>query len=540
MNQITAMLNRLGLARIAAMGVVTIMLLGFFAFLIFRVTAPQMAPLYSGLSFDDSAAIVAELQSSGVPYELRGDGETILVPRDQITSVRMTLAGSGLPTNGQIGYEIFDQQSTLGATSFVQDVNLIRALEGELARTITSLAQVKTARVHLVLPKRELFRRERQDPTASVTLGIRGALNASEIRAIQHIIASAVEGMDPNAVSVIDDSGRLLASGNTDTANGVVGTDLDERTVAVETRLKNAIEDLLTNVVGAGRARVQVTAELETTRSTKSSETFDPNGQVVRSSQTRDLANSSTGETPSGQVSVGQDLPNANQSTATPGAATDQSKTTEETVNYEISKETQTDISEAGSIKRLSVAVVVDGIYVSDANGNSTYQPRTAQEIDQINNLVRSAMGFDETRGDQLQVVNLQFAERPDLVTAGTSEPSLFDFTRDDLMSAAEMAVTALIGLALIFFVMRPLVRKVLTPEDTLALPEPTMRPVSTEEALTEVMHVPDDPEKKAMMDAAKRQGAAHARTIETVGSLVSENPRQSSVIVRDWLTEAA
>lgn len=540
MNQISELLNRLGLARVAAMGVVTVMLLGFFAFLIFRVTSPQMAPLYSGLSFDDSSAIVAELQASGVPYELRGDGETILVPRDQITTVRMTLAGDGLPTNGQIGYEIFDQQSTLGATSFVQDVNLIRALEGELARTISSLARVTTARVHLVLPKRELFRRERQDPTASVTLGVRGSLSASEIRAIQQIIASAVEGMDPSAVSVIDDSGRLLASGNSGNADTAISTDLEERTVAVETRLKNAIEDLLANVVGAGRARVQVTAELETTRSTKSSETYDPNGQVVRSSQTRDLSNSSTGETPSGQVSVGQDLPNANQSGATGNASTDQSQTTEETVNYEISKATETAISEAGAIKRLSVAVVVDGVYVSDANGNSTYQPRSAEELDQINTLVRSAMGYDDQRGDQLEVVNLQFAERPDLITAGTSEPGLFDFTRDDLMSAAEMVVTALIGLALILFVMRPLVKRVLTPEETLALPEPTMTPVSTEDALNEAMHVPEEPDKKAMMDAAKRQGAAQARTIETVGDLISENPRQSSVIVRDWLTEAA
>ena len=198
-NGLTEFVNRLGLARVAAMAVVAALMLGFFAFLILRASSPQLAPLYTGLSLEDSAAIVSELQSQNIPYELRSEGETILVARDQITATRMALAENGLPQRGQVGYEIFDEQSALGTTSFVQNINNVRALEGELARTIASLARIKSARVHLVLPERELFRRERKDPTASIVLQVRGELTGGEIRAIQHLVASAIEGLTPPA-----------------------------------------------------------------------------------------------------------------------------------------------------------------------------------------------------------------------------------------------------------------------------------------------------------------------------------------------------
>ena len=216
------------------MAVVAVLMLGFFAFLIMRASSPQMAPLYSDLSFEDSSAIVAELQTQNVPFELRSEGETILVARDQITTLRMALAENGLPQRGQVGYEIFDQQNTLGATSFVQNINNLRALEGELARTITSLARIKSARVHLVLPERELFRRERKDPTASIMLAVRGELSGGEIRAIQHLVASAVEGMTPGRVSVVDGTGRLLASGAGDDDSIIAGENVNITTNFVQ------------------------------------------------------------------------------------------------------------------------------------------------------------------------------------------------------------------------------------------------------------------------------------------------------------------
>lgn len=543
MDSLTNLINRIGLPRIAAMAMVAVLMLGFFAFLIMRAQTPSMAPLYSGLTLEDSSAILTELQTLNVPYELRGEGETILVPRDQITTTRMTLAGQGLPTSGQVGYEIFDQQSTLGATSFVQNINNVRALEGELARTISSLTRIKSARVHLVLPERELFRRERRDPSASIVLAVRGQLSAGEIRAIQHLVASAIDGLAPSRVSIVDDQGTLLASGTGEDAVGMLTGQADERTLGFENRLRTRVEDMLNNVVGPGRARVEVSAELDFNRSTTTQETFDPEGQVVRSTQTRESENLANGA--NGQVTVANELPGASQNNGAAGA-TEQGTSNEEIVNYEISKTTQTNVTEAGALKRLSVAVVVDGTYADDGAGNVTYTPRSADEVAQILTLVRSAVGYSTERGDSVEVVNMRFAERPELAAPGTDAAAgLLDFTRDDIMNGAEMAVTLLIALALVFFVMRPLLKKVLTPESqALALP------VAAEvghngivgangQLIAEVEEAPRD-KTPAWVSNAKSMGETQLQTLKTVGTLVEENPKQAALIVRDWLGSAA
>lgn len=548
--------NRLGLARIAAMGVVAALLLGFFAFLIIRSSSPQLAPLYTGLSFEDSAAIVEELQKQNVPNEIRGDGDTILVPRDQITTLRMSLASNGLPTRGQVGYEIFDQQSSLGATSFVQNINNVRALEGELARTISSLARIKSTRVHLVLPERALFSRDKKDPTASIVLSVRGELSAGEIRAIQHLVASAIEGLTPNRVSIVDDTGNLLAAGVGEDVAGVLAGEAEERTVGVENRLKSRIEELLANVVGDGRARVQVSAELDLTRMVKTAETFDPDGQVVRSSQTRDVANQSLGAGPSGQASVSAQVPGSGSTAA--GGTSETGSTTEETTNFEISKTSQTQTTDPGGIRRLSVAVVVDGTYTTDAAGATNYAPRDQAQLDQIKALVQSAIGFDPNRGDQITVANMQFAAGPIPPAIGTEGPGLFDFTRDDLIAGAQMLVTLIIALALVLFVMRPLLKRVLTPEAApLALPQsaevgtgmtvaaPTMAGGPQMQAPPPGMELveetgPRPPRVPAWMNNAKSMGEAQAQTLKTVGALVDENPRQAALIVRDWISSAA
>ncbi|WIY52262.1 flagellar basal-body MS-ring/collar protein FliF [Devosia sp. YIM 151766] len=546
MESLTNLIDRIGMPRLAAMAIVAVLMLGFFGFLILRAQAPQMAPLYSGLSLEDSSAILTELQTLNIPYELRGEGDTILVPRDQITTTRMSLAGQGLPTRGQVGYEIFDQQSTLGATSFVQNINNVRALEGELARTIASLTRIKGARVHLVLPERELFRRERKDPSASIVLSVRGALSGGEIRAIQHMVASAIEGLTPTRVSIVDDQGNLLASGTGDDENGLISSQSDERRLGIENRLRTRIEDMLANVVGAGRARVEVAAELDLNRSTTTQEIFDPESQVVRSTQTRETENLSGAN--SGQVTVANELPGASNDAAAQGL-TEQGVSAEEIVNYEISRTTQTAVTEAGSIKRLSVAVVIDGTYADDGAGNITYMPRSADEIAQLLTLVRSAAGYSAERGDAIEVVNMQFAERPDLLAPGTDQTGgLLDFTRDDLMNGAEMAVTLLIALALVFFVMRPLLRKVLTPETA-----PLALPVAAElgqhgTLLADGVVAPEEepetdmPRDKtpAWVSNAKSMGETQLQTLKTVGTLVEENPKQAALIVRDWLGSAA
>src|SRR5687768_15861113 len=205
---------------------VTIALVGFFAFLIMRVTAPQMTPLFTDLSFEDSSAIIKDLERQAIPYEMRNDGAIIMVPRDRVARLRMKLAEAGLPKGGGVGYEIFDKSDALGATSFVQNINHLRALEGELARTIRAIDRVQAARVHLVLPERPLFSRDRAEASASIVLKMRGALEPQQVRAIRHLVASAVNGLKPERVSIVDETGRLLADGAR--GDGNLGLTADE------------------------------------------------------------------------------------------------------------------------------------------------------------------------------------------------------------------------------------------------------------------------------------------------------------------------
>ncbi|HVM97247.1 MAG TPA: flagellar basal-body MS-ring/collar protein FliF, partial [Candidatus Acidoferrales bacterium] len=252
-------IKSLGPGRIVAMGAVTIALVAFFAYLIVRVTSPAMTPLFTDLSAEDSATIIKDLERQGIAYEIRNDGATVLVPKDRVTRLRMKLAEGGLPKGGGVGYEIFDKTDVLGATNFVQNINHLRALEGELARTIKSIDRVQAARVHLVLPERVLFSRDKAEPSASIVLKVRGQLETQQVRAIRHLVASAVNGLKPQRVSVVDESGRLLADGSAEEFAGM-SAQADERKIAYERRLREQVESIVASVVGQGRSHVQLTA----------------------------------------------------------------------------------------------------------------------------------------------------------------------------------------------------------------------------------------------------------------------------------------
>ncbi|HEY3678155.1 MAG TPA: flagellar basal-body MS-ring/collar protein FliF, partial [Bradyrhizobium sp.] len=285
MQSLLNFLKGLGAARLMAMIAVTAALIGFFAFVIIRVTTPQMTTLFTDLSTEDSSAIIKDLERQAIPYELRNDGAVIMVPKDKVTRLRMKLAEGGLPKGGGVGYEIFDKSDALGTTSFVQNINHLRALEGELARTIRAIDRIQAARVHLVLPERPLFARETPEPSASIVVRVRGALEPQQIRAIRHLVASAVSGLKPQRVSIVDEAGQLLADGEAGDNENVVG---DERRTAYEKRLRNEVEGIVSSVVGAGRARVQLSADFDYNKITQTSDKFDPEGRVLRSSQTRE------------------------------------------------------------------------------------------------------------------------------------------------------------------------------------------------------------------------------------------------------------
>ncbi len=540
MQSLVAFLKSLGAGRLMAMVAVTTALLGFFAFVIMRVTTPQMTTLFTDLNPEDSSVIIKDLERQAIPFELRNEGAVIMVPKDKVTRLRMKLAESNLPKGGGVGYEIFDKSDALGTTSFVQNINHLRALEGELARTIRAIDRIQAARVHLVLPERPLFAREAPEPSASIVVRVRGSLEPQQIRAIRHVVASAVNGLKPHRVSIVDEAGRLLADGAGKEADIAVG---EERRTAFEKRMRNEVEAIVSSVVGQGRARVQLTADFDYNKVTQTSDKFDPEGRVLRSTQTREES-SLTAEN-NGQVTVNNELPGNQANTTTP-TARDQSKKSEETNNYEISRTTKTEVTEAGRVNRISVAVLVDGAYTKNEKGEMVYQDRNKEQLDRIATLVRSAIGFDQKRGDQVEVVNLRFAEAPTVppVVEPTGLLGMLQFTKDDVMYVIELGVMMLLGLVVLFMVIRPLVKRILAAEVVPALAEPA--PILIEgngpngELGPNQALIAGTSGTAQLIDVAQVQGQVHAQAVHRVGELAERNPNETASIVRQWLSEPA
>src|SRR4051812_7287617 len=295
---------------------VAAMLTAFFLYIAGAITEPPKTILYAGLEPRDAAQVTAKLDGMNVKYDAKGDGGTILVPSDQVTKLRMALAQDNLPAAG-VGYEIFDKSDAFGTTSFVQNINRLRALEGELARSIQTIEGIDSARVHLVIPEREVFSRDDQAPSASVVLKTRSVLGHEQVSAIQHLVAAAVASLNADRVAIVDDRGNLLAGGDQKSADDVSTAEQDRSTTGYEDRLRQHIESILASVVGAGHVRVQVAADMNYNHSTTTSENYDPDTKVVRSTQTVQQ-NSSDNNGSTGQaVSVANALPNAAQSGST-------------------------------------------------------------------------------------------------------------------------------------------------------------------------------------------------------------------------------
>jgi flagellar M-ring protein FliF len=550
--------GKLGAGRLAAMLMVTAALVAFFAFVMLRFSQPTMSLLYSDLSPQDAAQVVRELETRNIRYETRGDGQTILAPKADIPRIRMELASKGMPSGGGVGYEIFDKGDAFSSTSFVQNINHLRALEGELTRTIRALGRVQNARVHLVIPERRLFERDREPPRASIVLKLRGELDAGQVRAIRHLVASAVEGLKPERVSIVDEGGRLLADGAQAEA-GMAGAGAEERQTGMERRIKSQVEEIVASVVGSGRARVQVNAQLEMNRVESRSETFDPESRVARSTQSR--TETSTSSEPREQgVTVGNELPGAQ---GQGGAAQNREATNknEEVTNFEISRTTRTEVLEGGRLKRLSVAVLVDGLYLRAANGETSYQPRSQEDLDRISALVRTAIGFDSQRGDQVEVVNLRFADAPQQIDLKeqTLVQQLLSFTKEDVMRAAELGVIALLTLIVLLTVVRPLLKQVLAPdvqpkqisggsggngssdngEPSAGGGMQTLPSVAQGQQMLAPPTGNESPSER-MLALAQIRGQIKAQSVEKIGAMVQANPADSVAVIRSWVHDNA
>jgi len=557
-NSLLQTLRNLGPLRLASLGAIGFALIAFFVFVVARMTSPGYGLLFSGLDPSDSSAIVQRLDTQNVPYQLKADGAEILVPQDQVTKLRLELAGEGIPSGGSIGYEIFDRADALGTTNFVQQINQIRALEGELARTIRSLKQVRSARVHLVMPKRELFSRDQAEPTASVVLVLQGStLDKEQVSAIQHLVSSSIPGMKANNVSVIDNKGNLLARG-ADGGDGQDSANMEDMRRSYETRLTRSIEDLLAQTLGPDKVRAEVNANLDFNQVTTNTENFNPDGQVVRSTQTVEENDSSNEKQQDNNVSVANNIPNPPASQAGAGSnSQSQNQRNEETVNYEISKTTQVEVKQSGNVKRISAAVLVDGTYTTDTNGNQVYAPRPQAELDQIATLVKSAIGFDEKRGDVVQVVNMQFTA-PDQSAAAPFE--IMGFEKQDLMRIAELLVLSLIAVLVLLLVVRPLLNRLLAlpgvaqpglalagpagaalppgAAAALAIPGPggvaALPGMTAADGMIEADNMAEEIDQ--MIDINQVEGRVRASSLKRISDLVNDNPEMAMNIMRGWM----
>ncbi len=488
---------------------------------------PDMQVLFSNLATDDAAAIVEKLKEAKVPYETAAGGTTILVPAAQVHDLRLQLAGQGLPHGGGVGFELFDR-SALGMSEFVQKLNYRRALQGELARTIAQMPEVERARVHLALPERRLFATEQDRPRASVVVSLRHGhvLGKAQVQGIVHLVASSVEGLAAKDVTVVDGHGNLLSTlAAADESMPLTGSQLDyQRTL--EKEIETRIQTMLERIVGANKAVVRVSSVLDFRKVETTEERYDPNGQVVRSEQRGQERTSGINGVPGGVPGVESNVPPGT-GAEPPQTSSASSQTKNETINYEISRTVSRIVEPIGTIKKLSVAVLVDGTYevVKPAAGEPSsaepvrkYVARSEAEMKQIEEIVKKAMGYSAERQDQVQVVNVQFgfeaeASGPAGAEAAASPtPAWAPYVR--------YAVGAVLFLLILVFVVRPL----------LGMLAATVRAKDTGET---------PPLPAAVRDVEAALGAG-PRPRTTVVELAKSDPESAAVVVRQWLKSNA
>lgn len=450
-------LKALGTARLAAMGAVALGLLALLAFMVMRSgSSDQMVLLYGDLDPRDASQIVEKLNQRHVPYRIGAGGGQILVSADQVPESRMLLAKDGLPSGGSIGYELFDRGDGYLFSAFQQKISETRAMEGELARTILAIHGIRAARVHLVLPHREPFARDQQEAQASVMLTMMGAqrLDAEGVQAILNLVAAAVPGLRTNNIALVDARGDLLARAGQPVAQLSEAASADGIRRATEMRLTRAVEDMLEKTLGVGRVRAEASVRMNFDKVNETKEQFDPDGQVTRSTQT---VNSNSKSTEANQAVTAQNnLPNAD--VGNPGNGSQEGRQ-EETTNFEIGKTVRTLITEQPRIDRISLAVMVDGTMQAGADGKLAWQPRSAEDLEHITSLVKSASGFDEKRGDQVNVVSMRFVtdDAPVVDNGGLLGLHL---EKPDFMHLAQTALFGVIGLLALLLVLRPMVAR--------------------------------------------------------------------------------
>lgn len=500
-------------------------------------TQPSMALLYAGLEPGPAGEVIQALETQAATYEVRGGA--IYVDQASRDELRMTLASQGLPANSAKGYELLDGLTGFGTTSQMFDAAYWRAKEGELARTIVASPQIQSARVHIGVPSSSGLR-ARAAPTGSVTVTtVNGTLSPAQAKALRYLVASAVPGLAPEDVSAIDARGGLIASDDTPTGLGVSGADRAEE-------LKRSVEHLLEARVGYGNAVVELTVDTATESEVIHERSFDPQGRVAISTETEETAATATDSQAPG-VTVASNLPNGN-ATAGTGSSNSNNTETRERVNYEVSETTREIQRAPGTVRRISVAVLVDGIPGVDAAGAPVWEPRPESELQALRELVASAVGFDEARGDTITIKSMQF--EPVATSGAETTAGLLAGMNLDAMSLIRLTVLALVALVLGLFVLRPILAgRIASASAAAQLPAPeSAAPGATSlPALTgeiddgtgpDMAVVSPDLAVGADMGLPALGGANSADPVERLRALIAERQSETVEILRGWMED--
>ncbi|MFQ5736016.1 MAG: flagellar basal-body MS-ring/collar protein FliF [Thermodesulfobacteriota bacterium] len=527
MANISEYFKKLGAGKTAVLlGVAAMAVAGIIVFLL-MTQGPAYQVLYAQLSPEDSGAVIDKLKDRRIPYSV--SGSSISVPADKVYEVRMELAGEGIPQGGGVGFEIFDN-SSFGITDFVQKVNYKRALQGELARTISQIKAVDTARVHLAIPDKSVFLDEQKGSRASIILKLKSGktLTQGQVSAIVHLVANSFENLKTEDVTIVDTSGRMWTTGDgEDDAMRLSTAQLGYKRT-LEKDLETRVQSMLEKALGGGKVVARVSADVENRHVERTEETFNPDGQVVRSEQ-RTKDNSVGGLTvAAGVPGVLSNLPGG--AKAAGKQAPPRSNSQNEVINYEISKVVSHVVEPVGGIKRLTVAVLIDGSYEmikgDDGKEIRKYSARSEEEIAKYTQMVKSAVGFDQTRGDAITVVSTPF--ETDSLDFANMEPEAAPLIPPQFIPVIiKYASAALVALFAIVFLLRPIIKR-LTQE---------------KEALEAIQNTLPGGLQASLGHGGERafeagEGRVEDDSIEKLKEVVKNNPQQVAMVLKSWIKE--
>ena len=538
--QLSAALKRLGARRLIALGIVGVTLFTAILASSFYLNRPQYETLYVGLSRDDVNRMGMALGEAGIPFDVKSDGTSILVPFGKADQARMYLAEKGLPTSNNAGYELFDNMGSLGLTSFMQEITRVRALEGEISRTIQAIRGIKAARVHIVLPEKGSFRRGDQAPSASVVIRTEGDFAIESAQSIRQLVAAAVPQLTAAEVTILDTNGRLLASKDDGTSAGAVMSATLEQNVSAS--IDENIRKALAPYLGVGHFQTSVQVALDTDRRQTNETVFDPESRVERSVRVVRESGDSKNSTSDTATGVEQNIPQEEIASKNGDSSSEKTEKREELTNYEVNSKTVSTTSDSYQIKRLSIAVVIDQARLAQAAGVTPVPPNFVdQQIAKITELVATAAGLDQKRGDIINVTAVNFmdaaAEQMEPVSTPMSE-MIFRQAGSFVNAAALVVAVALI----LWFGVRPLMREVGNPQEIAQLATASEMAVTNVTAATNLPSlVPARSEQSAPYDdLSELRRRMRVPAQNRLEQMIDMDEERVAAILKQWVHEAA